>query len=139
PTSTTLAVEGPPTAGSELRLTAEVEPAEASGTITFLDGQTELASVELVDGTATATATLGSGSHSLTAAFAPDSAAWEASVSAPVALEVGQSASATSLSVSRLLGSYGDTTTATVTVTGQTAAPAGPVEIHAGGEVVATG
>src|SRR5690625_4313246 len=54
--------------------------------------------------------------------------------------QVGQpSPSSTSLRLSRSLATYGQPTTATVTVTGDAAAPSGPVEIRSGGELIATG
>ena len=90
-------------------------------------------------GSASAVVTLGAGSHSLTAAYTPDAAGFEASVSAPVVIDVAPSSSTTTLRLSRSLGSYGEETTARVSVVGATAAPSGPVEIHAGGKVVATG
>jgi len=139
PTTTTLTVDGAATAGSELTLTATVDPSAATGTVTFRDGDTELVTSPVEGGTASAVVTLGAGSHALTAAYAPDSAAFEASESAPVAVEVAPSSSTTSLRLSRALGSYGDEVTAQVSVAGATAAPSGPVEIRAGSTVVATG
>ena len=54
PTTTTLAVTGGKKAGQELTLTATVAPAEATGTVTFLDGQTEIGSSAVTAGKATA-------------------------------------------------------------------------------------
>ena len=139
PTTTTLTVTGQAAVGSELTLTASLDPATASGTVTFLAGGTELATAPVTGGSASAVVTLGAGSHSLTAAYTPDAAGFEASVSAPVVIDVAPSSSTTTLRLSRSLGSYGEETTARVSVVGATAAPSGPVEIHAGGKVVATG
>jgi len=139
PTTTTLRVDGEPAPGSPLTLTATVEPPEATGTVAFRDGETELGSAPVEGGTASTEVTLGSGSHTLAAVFTPDSGRWEPSVSPAVAVEVGEATSTTSLRLSRLLGSYGDTTTATVTVVGDGVAPSGTVEIHRDGAVVATG
>lgn len=139
PTTTTLSVDGEPAVGSELTLTAAVEPAQATGTVTFRDGDTELATAAVEGGTASAVVTLGAGSHSLSAAFTPDAPQWEASVSEPVTVEVGQATSTTSLRLSRTITTYGSETTATVTVEATGAAPSGTVELHRDGEVVASG
>lgn len=137
-TTTTLAVDGEPVVGGDLTVTATVTPAEATGTVTFRDGQTELATAPVEDGTARAAVALGAGSHTLVAAFAPDSPAWEASESAPVPVDVAHSASTTALRLPGLIGSYGQETVATVTVVGAHAAPAGTVELHEAGSVIAT-
>ncbi len=139
PTTTTLTVDGEPAVGSEVTLTATVEPAAATGTVTFRDGDTEIATEAVEDGTARATLTLGAGTHTLSAAFTPDAPQWGPSVSEPVTLEVGQAASTTSLRLSRTLATYGSETTATVTVDAPGAAPSGTVELRRDGEVVATG
>ncbi len=139
PTTTTLSVDGEPTVGSELTLTAAVEPPEASGTVTFRDGEAELDTVPLEDGAASTSVTLDAGNHALTVSFTPDTPGWEASVSEAVVVEVTPSTSTTSLRLSRTLGTYGTGTTATVTVVGRSAAPSGTVEIYADGEVVASG
>lgn len=139
PTTTVLTVDGAPVVGSELTLTAAVEPAEATGTVTFRAGDTELDTVALDEGQATAVVTLAAGSHSLTAEFTPDSGQWEASVSEAVVVDVAAGESTTTLHLSRTLARYGTTTTATVTVEGQGAAPSGEVEIHTRAGVIATG
>ncbi|MBD8062086.1 S8 family serine peptidase [Oceanitalea stevensii] len=139
PTTTTLTVDGEPAVGSEVTLTATVEPAGASGTVSFRDGDAELATATVEDGTATAVVTLGAGTRTLSVAFTPDAPQWEASVSAPFTVEVGQAASTTSLRLARSLATYGTETTATVTVDVTGAAPSGTVELRRDGEVVATG
>ncbi|WP_324650280.1 Ig-like domain repeat protein [Georgenia sp. H159] len=58
-------------------------------------------------------------------------------VSVPAAQEAV--ATTTTLGLSRHVGSYGAVTTAEVTVTAEDGTPSGAVEIHEGGEVVATG
>lgn len=138
PTTTTLTVDGEPAVGSEVTLTATVEPA-ATGTVSFRDGETELATAAVEDGTASAVVTLGAGTRTLSAAFTPDAPQWEASASAPVTVEVGQATSTTSLRLSHTLAAYGTEATATVTVQGSGAAPSGTVELRRDGEVVATG
>ncbi|WP_127573630.1 S8 family serine peptidase [Georgenia faecalis] len=138
-TTTTLAVSGDRTAGEELTLTATVAPPEATGTVTFFDGATELGSAPVTGGTASITATLSAGSHTLTARFTPATAAFGPSTSAPVTVVVGQSASTTTLTLSDDRVAFGEPVTATVVVTGASAAPSGSVEIRVGGQVVATG
>ena len=85
-TTTTLRSDVTPSAfGQKVTLLATVAPATATGTVTFKDGATDLGTVVLAGaGTATfSTATLSSGSHSITAVYAGDSA-YNGSTSAPV-------------------------------------------------------
>ncbi|MFD5224701.1 HtaA domain-containing protein [Microbacterium sp. NPDC058342] len=90
-TSTTLAAD-PLTAapGDEVTLTATVEPSSAAGSVTFLDGATTLGTQSVSGGVATLkTSALASGSHALTASFAPqDAAAHLASTSTAVTVTV---------------------------------------------------
>jgi hypothetical protein len=139
PTTTTLAVTGGKKAGQELTLAATVAPAEATGTVRFLDGQTEIGSSAVTAGKAGAKVKLGAGSHSLSAAFTPDSGLWTASTSAVVTVDVAKSSSSTAFTLSKSSGAYGSTPTATVTVTGATAAPSGTVDIQERGVTIATG
>jgi subtilisin family serine protease len=138
-TTTTLAVSGPKKVGSDLTLTATVAPAEATGTVSFRDGETEVATAPVTGGTATATARLGGGTHTLTAVYTPDSGAWAGSTSEPVTVEVKQAGSTTKVTLSKNSGSYGSEVSATVTVTGQGALPTGTVEIRERDTVLATG
>ncbi|WP_454049697.1 S8 family serine peptidase [Cellulomonas sp. Marseille-Q8402] len=138
-TTTTLKVTGSAKVGKDLTLTATVAPAEATGTVSFRDGETEIATAPVAGGTATATARLGGGAHSLTAVFTPDSAAWAGSTSAPVAVDVKKAGSTTKVTLSQNSGRYGSEVSATVTVTGQGAVPAGTVEIRERDTVLATG
>lgn len=137
-TSTTLDVSGPARVGKDLTLTATVAPAQATGTVSFRDGDTEVATAPVTDGTATATARLGGGRHSLTAVYTPDSGAWAASTSDPVVVQVKKAGSSTKLALSASSGRYGSPVTATVTVTGQGAVPAGTVEVRERGTVLGT-
>ncbi|WP_136518415.1 S8 family serine peptidase [Cellulomonas telluris] len=139
-TTTTLDVEAAEAAGEETVLTASVEPAEATGTVRFLDGETVLGEAEVVDGTATLTTTaLAAGTHALRAEFVPAGGAYEGSTSDVVEVEIGASASATTLTLSPTSVRYGSPVTATVTVTGRSWAPSGTVEIREGDEVLASG
>ncbi|MEZ0446710.1 S8 family serine peptidase [Cellulomonas sp. ICMP 17802] len=139
PTTTTLAVSGGKKAGQEVTLKATVTPAQATGTVTFLDGTTAIGSAPVTGGKASAKVALGAGSHSLTAAFAPDGAQFAPSTSDPVVVQTAKSASATSFTLSRSTVRYGSPTTAKIVVTGATAPPAGTVEIKDGATTVATG
>jgi subtilisin family serine protease len=138
-TTTTLKVSGTTKAGSALTLTATVAPKEATGTVSFTDGGTEVASAPVTAGKATATARLGAGTHSLVAVFTPDDPTYAGSSSAPVSVEVTASGSTTKITLSSNSGRYGSEVSATVTVTGQTALPTGAVEIREGETVLATG
>ena len=73
-TTTALASSANPASpGQSVTLTATVSPATATGTVTFLDGETTLGSAALSNGSATlATSALSVGDHSLTATYAGD-------------------------------------------------------------------
>lgn len=138
-TTTTLKASGASKAGQELTLTATTTPAEATGTVRFLDGETEVATGAVTGGKATAKVRLGAGSHALTAVFTPDSALFAASTSPVVTVDLKKSGSSTAITLSRNSGPFGTAVTATVTVTGSTAAPAGTVEVREGSKVLGTG
>jgi subtilisin family serine protease len=138
-TTTALRVSGSATVGEDVTLTATVAPAEATGTVSFREGDTELATAPVTDGTATATVRLGGGAHTLTAVFTPDSAAWAGSTSEPVSVDVKQAGSTTTIALSQSSGRYGTAVSTTVTVTGQGAVPTGTVEIRERDTVLATG
>ncbi|NUU18821.1 S8 family serine peptidase [Cellulomonas humilata] len=140
PTTTTLAVTGNKTVGSELTLTATVAPTEAEGTVTFLDGQTPVGSSAVTDGTASVKVTLGAGAHSLTASFAPaDASLFAPSTSEAVPVEIAKSTSTTTFILSRTSAPYGQSTKAAIVVKGATAPPTGTVEIKDRGVTIATG
>jgi len=93
PTSTTLTVSpaSPVAQGTLVTLTAAVTPAEASGTVQFKDGTTNIGNpVTVTNGTASGTTSaLAAGSHQLTAVFTPtDPAAFSPSTSPAVPLIV---------------------------------------------------
>lgn len=138
-TTTTLAVTGTPTAGKTLTLTATVAPAAATGTVSFRDGTTEVATAPVANGKAVGKITAHAGSHTFTAVFTPDTPWYLGSTSNAVTIDVAQSTSTTTLSLSKTNVPYGTAVKATVTVTGKSAAPTGPVEIREGSKVVATG
>ncbi len=139
-TTTTLDVESAGTAGEETLLQASVTPAEATGTFTFYDGETELGTADVVDGGGVlATASLVAGTHALRVQYTPDDPAFAPSSSDVVEIELAPSASTTTLRVSPAVVRYGQPATATVTVTGASWAPSGTVTVRERGEVVASG
>ena len=138
-TTTTLAVTGGSKAGQELTLTATVAPAEATGTVAFFDGETEIGSSAVTAGTASTKVRLGAGTHSLSATFTSDTGLFASSTSELVSKDIAKSTSTTTLTLARTSAPYGSTVKATVAVTGATAAPSGTVEIKDRGVTVATG
>ncbi|NMM15741.1 MAG: S8 family serine peptidase [Cellulomonas sp.] len=139
PTTTALTVTGDKHAGAELTLTATVSPAAATGTVRFLDGQTEVATAVLVNGSATATAHLGAGTRAVSAVYVPGTGAYAASTSPVVTVKIARSGSRMSFTLSQNSAPYGTATTATVAVTGRTAGPTGTVEIRERGTVLGSG
>lgn len=138
-TTTTLDVESAWTAGEETLFQMTVTPREATGTFTLYDGDTELGTTEVVDGAGVwGTAALGAGTHRLRAEYTPDTPLYAPSTSNVVEKVFAKSASTTTLRVTPALVRYGQPATATVTVTGQSWAPAGSVTIREKGKVVAT-
>lgn len=138
-TTTTLAVEGDLREGGTQTLVATVAPAEATGTVRFLEGETEVATAPVVSGTARADVALGVGSHTLTAVFAPDVAAWAGSTSEPVTVEVtARAASHLSAHLFPSTVRQGSTALVTAVVRSDGARPTGTVEVLEGGEVIAS-
>lgn len=76
--------------GQETTLTATLSPAEAAGSVTFLEGTTTLGEVTVADGKAVLkTSALAEGQHPVTARFTPaDTTKWGASESAPFQVTV---------------------------------------------------
>ena len=97
-------------------LTATISPAAADGTVQFTDGSTPLGSpVTVTNGTASTTATLASGAHSLTATFTTTDPAYSGSTSNTVDYTVNGAATGTTGSA-----------TATATSTTLVVTPASP-------------
>lgn len=94
PTTTTLAITpaSPVDAGTEVTLTADVEPDGAAGTVEFRRGSVVIDTAPVTGAEATATVTTASlpvGTHSITAAFVPaDPDAFQGSASAAQAYTV---------------------------------------------------
>lgn len=140
PTTTTLDVESAWTAGEGTLFEMEVEPAPATGTFRVYDGETLLGETQVVDGSGVwGTESLGAGPHAFRAEYVPDTPRYEGSTSEVVEREFAPSASRTTLALSPSAVRYGSPVTATVTVTGQSWAPGGTVEVREGDEVLGTG
>ncbi|WP_158614228.1 Ig-like domain-containing protein [Frondihabitans sp. PhB188] len=74
-TATTVTASANPVVGEPTTLTATVTPAPADGgLVTFKDGTTTLGTAPVTDGVATLKANLAEGAHSITAAYAGDTA-----------------------------------------------------------------
>ncbi|WP_028050608.1 S8 family serine peptidase [Cellulomonas sp. URHD0024] len=137
-TTTTLSVSGDKTAGKPLTLTATVSPYAAAGTVTFLDGTKAVGSAPVDKGKASVSVKLHAGTHTLTAAFTPGNGLYAPSTSPPVSVTIKKSASTTTLTLSHRTAAFGSRTTATVKVTGASAAPGGSVRIKDHGLVIGT-
>jgi Bacterial Ig-like domain (group 3) len=132
-TATTTALDvtpaSPATSGATETLTATVSPADAAGSVAFMDGATQVGSTQTVAaGSASVTAVLADGSHSLTAVFTPtDPTAFAASTSPTVDYTVtsasGAVTTSTGLDVTPASpAASGATETLTATVTPSDAA-----------------
>lgn len=138
-TTTTLEVTGRLAEGSEQVLTATVDPAEATGTVRFLEGDTELGTAPVASGSASLTVSLAAGSHTLTAEYVPDGTAFAGSTSAPVTVEVVElAASHLSVAMPRTVTTKVKTPVlATVHAVG--ARPTGTIEVRENGKLLASG
>jgi streptogramin lyase len=106
----------PSSDGQSVTFTANVLPATATGTVTFLDGTTTLGTGTLSGGTATlAISSLGVGSHSITASYAGDTN--DAGSTSSIVTEVVQTISGTVLGSSLNPSQFGQSVTLMATVT----------------------
>jgi capsular polysaccharide biosynthesis protein len=145
-TTTALVVTpvSPADSGSTETLTATVTPSDAAGSVAFMDGATQVGSTQQVSGgTASVSAVLADGSHSLTAVFTPtDATAFSGSTSTAVDYTVtsttgGQVTTSTQLDVTPASpAASGATQTLTATVTPGDAA--GTVEFFDGSSQLGT-
>jgi predicted transcriptional regulator len=145
-TSTALTSSQNPSAlGQAVTFTATVTPTSGSGTptgtVTFKDGATTLATVPLSGTTAAfTTSSLTVGSHSITATYNGDTNF--ASSTSPVLIQtVGQAATSTALTSSQNPSALGQavTFTATVTPTSGSGTPTGTVTFKDGATTLGTG
>jgi hypothetical protein len=112
-----------------------------TGSVTFYDGATALATMNLSDATATyTTSSLSVGAHAITAVYSGDGN-FETSTSAAVNQGVNQDKTATALSSSANTAAHGQTVTFTATVTADapgSGTPTGTVTFKDGSTVLAT-
>jgi len=106
--------------GNSATLTANVSPAEATGTVVFYDGTQAIGTSSVVAGMATCVNLfMVAGFQSLTAVYSGDST-YPSNTSSPVAVNVGNpgpTPTTTMLTLSEYLGYLGDTVTLTAKVT----------------------
>ncbi|MBX9245416.1 S8 family serine peptidase [Actinotalea ferrariae] len=138
PTTTTLTVNGVLRDGAPIRLDARIAPAEATGTVTFLDGTTEIGSARVRNGLAWTTVRLTTGSHTLQAVFTPDDPRWAGSSSAPVTVEVRAKITSTLIMQAPSQIQAGQTAYAVGLVYTDGARPFGTVEVSENGTVLAS-
>ncbi len=140
PTTATLTSSlNPSNYGNSVTFTATVPPsgsAAPTGTVSFLDGATQIGAGTLKGNPGTAnftTATLNVGTHSITANYAGDSTNGPSS-SLPVSQVVNQAATATTVTAAPSQGIAGapETITATVKVTSGSGTPTGTVTFTSG-------
>ena len=116
--------QNPSASGSSVTFTATVSPDTATGTVTFLDGETTIGTATLGHGSGSVTTgSLAVGSHSLTAVYAGNGS-YPASTSNTVTQVVeaaGLTASTTTLTSSVNPTTFGQATTLTATVSPDTA------------------
>ena len=105
--------------GDSPTLTANISPAEATGTVTFFDGTSLIGSASVTGGAASFVDSLiASGSHSLTAVYSGDTA-YISNTSSPEIVTVGNPGSTpttTTLTLSEYVGYLEDTVTLTAKV-----------------------
>jgi len=125
----------PSTYTGAVTFTATV-PADATGTVTFLDGATTLGSGTINAGAATFTlSTLTAGDHAITAAFAGD-ANYHGSTSSQLTQTVNKAPTTTAIVSSLNPSVYGDAVTFTATVT---SGATGTVAFHDGATLLGSG
>src|SRR5262249_9633578 len=106
----------PSTFGQSVTFTATVSPATASGTVTFLDGGTNIGTGTLSSGVATfATGALSVASHSITASYVGDGNDL-ASISTALTQTVTRAPTTVSLASSTNPSLYGASATFTATI-----------------------
>lgn len=139
-TNTTLSLTANPvsaTAGTQVSLIAQISPTTATGTITFYDGATLLATLPVSNAGATfVSSTLAVGAHTVSATYSGDSS-FNGSSSGPVSLIIAQSGgiqSTTQLTASPTNPSANQSVTLTASVTGSSIpAPSGDAIFTDGG------
>jgi len=121
-TTALVASPNPSVPGQNVTLSATVTPANATGTVTFLDGSNTIGSPQTLNGgtASISISTLSTGGHSLTASYGGD-ANDAPSVSPAVTESVGQTATTTSLKAAPTSSTPGQNVTLTAAVSPPTA------------------
>lgn len=137
PTTTSLTSSlNPANAGQQITYTATVVPAQATGSVEFMDGGNSLGTVTLLNGSASLSVTAaGSGAHSITASYSGDSQN-QSSVSAVLSETMNLNWTTTSVSASPNPVLQGQPVTFTATVS--PASATGTVQFLAAGSPVGT-
>jgi len=137
PTTTSLTSSlNPANVGQQLTYTASVTPAQATGSVEFMDGGNSLGTVTLVNGSASISArAAGSGAHSITASYSGDSQ-YQSSISAALSETVNLNATATSVSASPNPSLQGQPVTLTATIS--PASATGSIQFIAAGSPIGT-
>jgi hypothetical protein len=138
PTVSIASSANPAAVGQSVTFTDTVSPNSATGTASFSDGSTVLASgVAVTSGVATfTTSALATGSHSISTTFTP--ASGTPSTASLTQSVVAPAATATALSSSANPASQGQSVTFTATVTSASGTPAGSVTFTDGATALAT-
>ncbi|WP_180539803.1 choice-of-anchor tandem repeat GloVer-containing protein [Nevskia soli] len=137
-TSTTSVVSSlsPSTYNQPVTFTAQVNPASATGSVTFMDGSNSLGAVPLTGGSASlTTAALSAGSHSISASYGGNSALLPSSATLPQS--VNQASTSLSLTSGANPVGVGGQVTFAATITGQNGGyPTGAVTFSQNGSPV---
>ncbi|MGO9228193.1 MAG: Ig-like domain repeat protein [Bryobacteraceae bacterium] len=139
-TTTVSSSANPSAAGQTVTFTASVTSSGGTptGTVTFLDGTTTLATVNLGSGVATyTTSALSVGNHSITASYS-GSGTYAASTSTILTQSVGVTATTTTLSSSANPSAIGQAVIFTAVVSGSGGTPTGTVTFLDGSTPLAT-
>jgi hypothetical protein len=137
PTLSISSSKNPAIYGDSISFTASL-PANATGTITFLDGATTIGSATLTGGSATLTTPgLSVGTHSITASYAGD-ANYDAATSSVLSQVVNKAALTMNVTSSLNPSKYNQSIILTVTAHGGGAVPTGTVSVMDGGNSLGT-
>ena len=137
-TTTTVSADLPTsTYGQTVRLTAAVAPSPTGGTVQFLDGGTALGTATVQSGAASlSVSTLSVGTHSITAVYSGDGAAYLGSTSAGFTETVGKASTTATVAASPNPATAGQTVTLTAAVS--PASATGSIEFLDGANVLGT-
>ncbi len=118
-TTTSITPSANPSAyGQSVTFTATVSPSAATGTVTFYDGSTQIATTQTISGgsASVSTSTLGVGSHTITAVYSGDANYATSTGTLSGGQAVNPDSTTTSLASSKNPSNLGDSVTFTATV-----------------------